>query len=252
LIKNVLRFWLDTKKVDGFRIDAVRHFVESDTWLDEPHVRKSDIDLYSDRIGYDDLEHLYTSNQKETYELIYAWREICNEIGKKTNKERVLLLEATYAVEDLGTYYFLNGKPNGHCSLNFQFCFINNYFRFIKDETKRAVTEKLDRSFNPYYIKYLIDQYLKYLPDNCWMNWQLGNHDNPRIANRVDRENIDCANALYLLLGGTPVTYYGEEIGMEELPLDRISFEKCQDERAIARGVFNFNIPNLKVHKAEF
>jgi glycosidase len=30
-------------------------------------------------------------------------------------------------------------------------------------------------------------------------------------------------------LGGTPIVYYGEEIGMEDLPKDKLTFEECQD-----------------------
>ena len=42
-----------------------------------------------------------------------------------------------------------------------------------------------------------------------------GNHDNHRVASRIGAENVNLANALKLLLGGTSVTYYGEEIGMQ-------------------------------------
>ena len=44
---------------------------------------------------------------------------------------------------------------------------------------------------------------------------KLGNHDNHRVASRVGAENVNLANALNLLLGGTAVVYYGEEIGMQ-------------------------------------
>ncbi len=42
---------------------------------------------------------------------------------------------------------------------------------------------------------------------------------------------------LNLLLGGTPITYYGEEIGMLDLPKDKLSYEECQDEFGIKQGV---------------
>jgi len=45
---------------------------------------------------------------------------------------------------------------------------------------------------------------------------QIGNHDQKRAATRWTVEGIDGANMINLLLKGTAVTYYGEEIGMED------------------------------------
>jgi alpha-glucosidase len=44
---------------------------------------------------------------------------------------------------------------------------------------------------------------------------KLGNNSISRVASRVGIENANLANALNLLLGGTAIIYYGEEIGME-------------------------------------
>ena len=53
-------------------------------------------------------------------------------------------------------------------------------------------------------------------PNDTWANWVLGNHDNPRVASRVGEEAADALNMLLLLLPGTPVTYYGEELAMTD------------------------------------
>jgi glycosidase len=45
------------------------------------------------------------------------------------------------------------------------------------------------------------------------------------------------ANALCLLLGGTAITYYGEEIGMTDLPKELLKFEDCKDEAGKRHGV---------------
>ena len=52
----------------------------------------------------------------------------------------------------------------------------------------------------------------------------LGNHDRPRVASRLGREQARIAAMLLLTLRGTPTIYYGDEIGMMQvpIPLDRV------------------------------
>ena len=40
------------------------------------------------------------------------------------------------------------------------------------------------------------------------------------MASRLGQVNVNIANALNLLLGGTSSVYYGEEIGMQDLPVN--------------------------------
>lgn len=47
--------------------------------------------------------------------------------------------------------------------------------------------------------------------------YQVGNHDRPRISSSVGQIYIRVINMLLLTLPGTPTTYYGEEIGMENI-----------------------------------
>ena len=69
------------------------------------------------------------------------------------------------------------------------------------------------------------------------MSFQTGNHDQSRVATRIGKEYINIMNMLNLLLGGTAVIYYGEEIGMEDLPRCDLLFEDCKDYRGIKYGV---------------
>jgi hypothetical protein len=57
------------------------------------------------------------------------------------------------------------------------------------------------------------------------------------LGSRIGADFIDLAQVLNLLLGGTPITYYGEEIGMLDLPKDKLSYHECQDEFGIKQGV---------------
>ena len=57
------------------------------------------------------------------------------------------------------------------------------------------------------------------LPPGGWPNWVLGNHDQPRIATRVGRDQARVAAMLLLTLRGTPTLYYGDEIGMQQVAI---------------------------------
>ncbi len=58
----------------------------------------------------------------------------------------------------------------------------------------------------------------------------LGNHDQHRIATRVGPAQARVAQMLLLTLRGTPTGYYGDEIGMEDVP---IPFDECMDPAAL-------------------
>jgi alpha-glucosidase len=58
----------------------------------------------------------------------------------------------------------------------------------------------------------------------------LGNHDNPRIASRIGSAQARVAAMMLFTLRGTPTLYYGDELGMHNVPIppDRVQdpFEK--------------------------
>lgn len=88
-LENVLKYWLNDKKVDGFRIDAVKHLYESEKLEDEPLIQPEKFKSINDEnVRYDDLNHLYTANQIETYKLLYSWRRLCDNISKMNNSTR--------------------------------------------------------------------------------------------------------------------------------------------------------------------
>ena len=56
-------------------------------------------------------------------------------------------------------------------------------------------------------------------PRWAWPNYVLQNHDRPRLADRVGAQYVRNAAMLLLTLRGTPTLYYGEELGLADLPL---------------------------------
>jgi alpha-glucosidase len=80
-----------------------------------------------------------------------------------------------------------------------------------------------------------IDAYEAALPPGAWPNWVLGNHDRPRIASRVGDAQARVAALLLLTLRGTPTLYYGDEIGMRDVPIA----PEC------VRDPWEINVPGL-------
>ena len=80
-------------------------------------------------------------------------------------------------------------------------------------------------------------EYEAALPSGAWPNWVLGNHDRPRVASRVGRDQARVAAMLLLTLRGTPTMYYGDEIGMRQVA---ISPDQVRDP-------FEKNVPDIGV-----
>ena len=65
------------------------------------------------------------------------------------------------------------------------------------------------------------------LPPETWPVWTLSNHDVPRFPTRMcdgDPRKVRCALTALLTLRGTPVLYYGDELGLgqQDVPTDAI------------------------------
>jgi alpha-glucosidase len=63
-----------------------------------------------------------------------------------------------------------------------------------------------------------IASYLAALPADATPNWVLGNHDVSRVTTRLGPELARVAAVLQLTLPGAAVVYYGEELGLPDLP----------------------------------
>jgi len=121
--------------------------------------------------------------------------------------ERMMVGEIYLPLDQLMTYY---GDGNEcHMPFNFQLIQLPWNARAIGD-----------------YIR----DYEAALPPGGWPNWVLGNHDQHRIATRVGPAQARVAQMLLLTLRGTPTCYYGDEIGMEDVP---IPLEQCMDPAAL-------------------
>lgn len=193
-----MRFWLD-KGVDGFRVDVIWLMLKDELLRDEP----ADPDW--DGVNpHSSLRHIYTQSVPGIHELIQQMRGVLDEYD-----ERMMVGEIYLPFDELVTYY---GRSLDECHMPFNFHLIAN-----NDWRATAVCQ-------------LVEAYEAALPDGAWPNWVLGNHDQHRVATRIGPAQARIANILLLTLRGTPTTYYGEEIGMED---GHIPPEFIQDPPAV-------------------
>jgi alpha-glucosidase len=129
--------------------------------------------------------------------------------------DRVLIGEIYLPVERLVSYY---GKELLEAQMPFNFSL-------------------LSAPWNARSIEKIILEYERALPNGAWPNWVLGNHDRPRVASRIGREQARVAAMLLLTLRGTPTLYYGDEIGMQQVA---IAPEHVRDP-------FEKNVPGIGV-----
>ncbi len=182
-MKSVLRFWLD-RGVDGFRIDAYDFLFKDDRFLDEP---PNPIYVFGQHGPHDSLIHTYSFGQPETLDMLRQLAAILEEYGQK-----FMVTEVYANIDDLVGMYSQVEKP---WFAPFNFGLILSPWRA---DVHRQYIDEFDLKVGP-----------DYLP-----TYVLGNHDQPRVAYRIGRDQAKVAAMLQFTLRGIPFVYYGEEIGM--------------------------------------
>lgn len=198
-VLEVMRFWLDLG-VDGLRLDAVPYLVERDGTSNE--------------------------NLPETHAILRRIRATLD----AEYQGRMLLAEANMWPEDTQQYFGANGDE---CHMAFHFPLMPRMYMAIAREDRFPITDIMRQTPE--------------IPESCQWAIFLRNHDeltlemvtdserdylwqtyasdrrariNLGIRRRLapllerDRRRIELMTSLLLTMPGTPVLYYGDEIGM--------------------------------------
>jgi len=197
-IFSVMKLWLDTG-VDGLRLDAIPYLIEREGTNNE--------------------------NLPETHEILKKIRAEMDRLYPG----RMLLAEANQWPEDTQQYF----GDGDECNMAFHFPLMPRIYMAIAQEDRFPISDILRQTPK--------------IPDNCQWAVFLRNHDeltlemvtdkerdylwetyasdrrarlNLGIRRRLsplvprDRRRIELMNGLLLSMPGTPVVYYGDEIGM--------------------------------------
>ena len=197
-VADVMRYWLDMG-VDGLRLDAIPYLIERDGTSCE--------------------------NVPETHTVIKELRAVMeNEYAN-----RMILAEANMWPEDVRPYF----GDGDECHMAFHFPLMPRIYMALRQEDRLPITEIMARTPG--------------IPENCQWGIFLRNHDeltlemvsdderdymylaysaDPRMRINVgirrrlaplldnNRRRIELLNSLLLSFPGTPILYYGDEIGM--------------------------------------
>lgn len=91
----MLRFWLK-KGVSGFRVDAVPHVFEIAADADGNYPDEPRNDWVTDPDDYGYVDHIYTTNQPETVQLVYEWRKVLDDYRAKNGGEERFILKEVF------------------------------------------------------------------------------------------------------------------------------------------------------------
>jgi len=191
---DVFKFWLD-RGVDGFRLDVFNAYYKSPNFEDNPMgpIRPSLMGLRA----FDRMKHIYDIDQPEMIPLLQDIRKILNSYGETYSVGETFIGGAEKAA-------LYCGDDRLHAAFNFEF---------------------LHCPWWAHAFYQSITRWEGILSDEAWPNYVLNNHDNPRSATRYargeDDDRLKVAAAMLLTLRGTPFMYYGEEIGMRDIPVSR-------------------------------
>jgi maltose alpha-D-glucosyltransferase/alpha-amylase len=197
-IVNTMQFWLEFG-VDGFRLDAIPYLIERDGTSSE--------------------------NLPETHDVI---RHIRAELDRMA-PGKLLLAEANQWPEDVKEYF----GQGDECHMAFHFPLMPRMYMAIAREDRHPITDIMRQTPE--------------IPETCQWALFLRNHDeltlemvtaeerdylwstyaaDPRARVNVgirrrlaplmngDRRKIELMNAILMSMPGTPIIYYGDEIGM--------------------------------------
>ncbi len=195
---NVMRFWLD-RGVVGFRLDAVPYLVER--------------------------EGTNCENLPETHLVL---KDLRSRLAQNY-PNRFLLAEANQWPQD-AIAYFGNGDE---CHMAFHFPLMPRMFMAIRLEDHKPITDIMQstpaipescqwglflRNHDELTLEMVTDDERDYLYDeyakdkSARLNLGIRRRLAPLLEN--DRRRIELMNSMLMSLPGTPIIYYGDEIGM--------------------------------------
>jgi alpha-glucosidase len=218
---DVARFWLEWG-VDGFRVDSAQQILKDPFFRDNPVNPDAGASAYKYLGSYDLQLHLHDKGHEDLHGVYRRFRVLLDGYARRDGRGRLAIGEI---------HVFDRPEWKRHWA---------GYYGADLDEFHMPFNLTLvGKQWNAAAFRRAIEEMEALTPEGAWPNWVLGNHDESRIASRVGREQARAAMLLLLTLRGTPTLYYGDEIGMEDVPVPpgrvRDPFENASPGQGLGR-----------------
>ena len=182
------RLWLD-RGVDGFRLDVFNAWYEDAGYPGNPP--KAGLR------GFDRQHHVYDVDRPEMHPALGEFRALLDAYPERTSVGEPFASDPARAASYCSDHAL-------HMVFNFEFT---------------------NRRWDPQRFCASIETAERLMGGEAWPCYVLSNHDLPRHVTRYGGHHPDevarVAAALLLSQRGTPFIYYGEEIGLPDVPLRR-------------------------------
>jgi alpha-glucosidase len=198
---DVTRFWYE-RGVSGFRLDAV------DLLFEDPKLHDNPVLPGKNDLGDPNMENKYNDKLPEVHTELKKLRKVAGE------HDAVLIGETYTSNRDELKEYYGDHDDEIQMPMDFMFCEVNKL-------SARDFREQIANAEST----------------GGWPVYVISNHDMPRSYVRYGdgKHNDQIAKlmaGMYLTLRGTPIMYYGEELGMENN--DPVRKEDVKDPIGIA------------------
>jgi alpha-glucosidase len=201
-MNNVITFWLD-RGVDGFRLDVAHHIGKDPELRSNPWLSKGQrTDYFKDMGEWGRQVHLHDSGHPDLLSWYADIRHLLDSYPSPDGS-----VPDRFAVGEIhefdwhrwATYFGSRPGEGLHMPFNFSL---------------------LKAGWNADRILQQIRACESVVPAWGWPSWVLGNHDESRVATRFgSSEAAKAALVLLLTLRGLPTLYYGDELGMTDVPI---------------------------------
>jgi alpha-glucosidase len=205
---EAMHFWMD-RGVDGFRTDAIYHLIKDKNFTDNPlnpNYKEGEDDPYNKFI------HINSQGREETLDSVGA---MCELLGQ--HDDTFMVTEAYLSVPEMMKMYKACAN-NLHAPFNYNL---------------------IGMPWSAKKFRKHIDDFENSLTPQDWPNYAFGNHDRSRVASRLGRRRARLIALMAFTFRGMPFVYYGDEIGMVDVPVasqdSQDPFEKNVPGRQLGR-----------------
>ncbi len=189
-MKKVFQFWMDMG-ADGFRADMAGALVKSSGAQGNPQFFKMQSD--GTKEFWREIRAILNKDYPDAF-IVSEWSDPTSALDGCFHSDFFHWFQGYNDLFQKEGWRILNGYSEGHS--------------FFDEEGKGDIT---------FFLSKYMEQY-QATRGQGYISLPLGNHDNARLGNKRTDDDLEIIYAFGLTMPGVPFLYYGNEIGMRQMP----------------------------------